>query len=170
MNVFDGQSTVSPRTPAYSSAASAEPLQLEVATAGRPFQPDQAVSNASVIGPSDQRSLSSACSQSSCSRARSRWSKPIAKRAKAVSVSIASFTSATVPDSPAVPLPVSQVIVTFLTSGSLNTLPIWILGNLRNVQRLPEVNVVAMLVILITVVPVYLAQRLMQASGGVGPR
>ena len=63
-----------------------------------------------------------------------------------------------------------EVIVTFFTSGSLNTLPIWILGNLRNVQRLPEVNVVAMLVILITVVPVYLAQRLMQASGGVGPR
>jgi putative spermidine/putrescine transport system permease protein len=63
-----------------------------------------------------------------------------------------------------------EVIVTFFTSGSLNTLPIWILGNLRNVQRVPEVNVVAMLVILITVVPVYLAQRLMQASGGVGPR
>jgi putative spermidine/putrescine transport system permease protein len=63
-----------------------------------------------------------------------------------------------------------EVIVTFFTSGSLNTLPIWILGNLRNVQRVPEVNVVAMLVIVITVVPVYLAQRLMQASGGVGPR
>ena len=62
------------------------------------------------------------------------------------------------------------MIVTFFTSGSLNTLPIRILGNLRNVQRLPEVNVVAMLVILITVVPVYLAQRMMQASGGVGPR
>jgi putative spermidine/putrescine transport system permease protein len=63
-----------------------------------------------------------------------------------------------------------EVIVTFFTSGSLNTLPIWILGNLRNVQRVPEVNVVAMLVTLITVVPVYLAQRLMQASGGIGPR
>jgi ABC-type spermidine/putrescine transport system permease subunit II len=38
------------------------------------------------------------------------------------------------------------------------------------VQRVPEVNVVAMLVILITVVSVYLAQRLMQSSPGVGPR
>jgi ABC-type spermidine/putrescine transport system permease subunit II len=52
----------------------------------------------------------------------------------------------------------------------MDTLPIWILGNLRNVQRLPEVNVVAMLVTSITILPVYLAQRLMRASGGVGPR
>ena len=38
MNVFDGQSTVRPRTPRNSSAASAAPAQLPVATAGRPFQ------------------------------------------------------------------------------------------------------------------------------------
>ena len=37
MKVFEGQSTVSPRTPANSSAASAPPAQLESPTLGRPF-------------------------------------------------------------------------------------------------------------------------------------
>ena len=55
MNVFDGHSTVSPRTPANSSAASAAPVQPENATAPRPFQADQAASKRSVSGPSDQR-------------------------------------------------------------------------------------------------------------------
>jgi putative spermidine/putrescine transport system permease protein len=63
-----------------------------------------------------------------------------------------------------------EVIVTTFTAGSTETLPIWILGNLSRPRNLPIVNVVALVVILITVVPVYLAQRLMQASGGVGPR
>ena len=63
-----------------------------------------------------------------------------------------------------------EVIVTFFTSGQPEhpaDLDPW-----QSAERaaIPEVNVVAMLVILITVVPVYLAQRLMQASGGVGPR
>ena len=55
MNVFDGHSTVSPRTPANASAASAAPDQLLVATAGSPFQPSQADSNASTSEPCDQR-------------------------------------------------------------------------------------------------------------------
>ncbi len=38
MKVFDGQSTVSPRTPAHSSAASAAPVQPLKATAPTPFQ------------------------------------------------------------------------------------------------------------------------------------
>ena len=46
MNVFDGQRTVRPRSSKNSSAASAAPVQLEVATAGRPFQAAQAASNA----------------------------------------------------------------------------------------------------------------------------
>ena len=53
MNVFDGQSTVSPRTPANSSAASAAPVQPENATAASPFQAAQAASKRSVSGPSD---------------------------------------------------------------------------------------------------------------------
>src|SRR4029077_14514370 len=55
MNVLDGQSTVPPRTPANSRAASAAPDQLLVATAGRTVQPCQADSNASTSGPCDQR-------------------------------------------------------------------------------------------------------------------
>ncbi len=44
MNVFDGHSTVSPSTPAKSSAASAPPAQLDSATAGSPFHASQAAS------------------------------------------------------------------------------------------------------------------------------
>src|ERR671936_2843452 len=47
-----------------------------------------------------------------------------------------------------------EVIVTTFTAGAQNTLPIWILGNLRLGQQLPQVNVVVFLVILATVVPV----------------
>src|SRR5579875_2053519 len=83
MNVFDGQRTTSPRpTPANCKAASAPPLQLESATAPAPFQRSQAVSKRSVSGPSVHRSESRTSSISACSRGRSRWSKPIAKREK----------------------------------------------------------------------------------------
>src|SRR5207253_1908986 len=74
MNVFDGQSTVSPRTPTYSSTASAVPDQFEKATAGSPFQPSQASSNSRVSSPSDHRSSAKIRSQSSRNRARSRRS------------------------------------------------------------------------------------------------
>ena len=43
MKVFEGQRTVLPRSSKNSSAASAEPVQLEVATAGSPFQAPQAL-------------------------------------------------------------------------------------------------------------------------------
>src|SRR4249919_358550 len=78
MKVFDGQSTVSPRTPANSSAASAPPAQLESPRLGSPFHSRQRASNASSIGPSDHCSESSTSVQSSTSLARSRWSNPIA--------------------------------------------------------------------------------------------
>ena len=55
MNVFDGQSTVSPRTPAHSSAASAAPVQPLKATAPSPFQAAHSSSNSRVSSPSDQR-------------------------------------------------------------------------------------------------------------------
>jgi putative spermidine/putrescine transport system permease protein len=53
-----------------------------------------------------------------------------------------------------------EVIVTTFTAGAQNTLPIWILGNLRLGQQLPQVNVVVFFVIVMTVVPVVIAQRL----------
>ena len=58
-----------------------------------------------------------------------------------------------------------EVIVTTFTAGAQNTLPLWIFGAIRLGQRLPEVNVVVLLVTAITFVPVLLAYRLMQRRG-----
>ncbi len=54
-----------------------------------------------------------------------------------------------------------EIIVTNFTIGAgEQTLPIWIFTNLFRPNNLPIVNVVAVLVVLISVVPVYLAHRL----------
>jgi putative spermidine/putrescine transport system permease protein len=58
-----------------------------------------------------------------------------------------------------------EVIVTTFTAGVQNTLPIWIFGNIRLGQKLPEVNVVVFLILLATIIPVALAQRLTRESG-----
>lgn len=58
-----------------------------------------------------------------------------------------------------------EIVVTTFTAGAQNTLPIWIFGNIRLGQRLPEVNVVVLFVILVSVIPVALAQRLMRDTG-----
>lgn len=54
-----------------------------------------------------------------------------------------------------------EIIVTQLAAGSgVQTLPIWIFNNLSRPNVAPVVNVVAALVILISIIPVYFAQRL----------
>ena len=53
-----------------------------------------------------------------------------------------------------------EVIVTVFTSGADQTLPIWIFSNLARPQQLPVINVVAFVVVLISIIPVYAAQRL----------
>ena len=58
-----------------------------------------------------------------------------------------------------------EVIVTLFTAGAQNTLPIWILGKIRLGQQLPEVNAVVFVVILATVIPVVISQRLARDSG-----
>ena len=58
-----------------------------------------------------------------------------------------------------------EVIVTTFTAGAQNTLPLWIFGNIRLGQELPQVNVVVALVLLATIVPVAIAQRLTRESG-----
>jgi putative spermidine/putrescine transport system permease protein len=58
-----------------------------------------------------------------------------------------------------------EVIVTTFTAGAQNTLPLWILGNIRLGQQLPEVNVVVLVILAFTIVPVLLAQRLTRESG-----
>ena len=58
-----------------------------------------------------------------------------------------------------------EVIVTLFTAGAQNTLPIWILGKIRLGQQLPEVNAVVFVVVVLTIIPVVISQRLAQESG-----
>jgi len=58
-----------------------------------------------------------------------------------------------------------EVIVTTFTAGAQITLPIWILDNIERGQQLPIVNAVVFVVILLTVIPVVIAQRLTRDSG-----
>ena len=55
--------------------------------------------------------------------------------------------------------------MTTFTAGAQVTLPIFILDNLHQGQQLPVINVVAFVVIVLTVIPVVLAQRLMRDTG-----
>ena len=58
-----------------------------------------------------------------------------------------------------------EVVVTTFTAGAQNTLPIWIFGQIRLGQELPQVNVVVFVILLATIVPVVLAQRLTRETG-----
>jgi putative spermidine/putrescine transport system permease protein len=58
-----------------------------------------------------------------------------------------------------------EVIVTTFTAGAQNTLPLLILGYIRLGQQLPVVNVIAFAMILLTAIPVLLAQRLVRDTG-----
>jgi putative spermidine/putrescine transport system permease protein len=58
-----------------------------------------------------------------------------------------------------------EVIVTTFTAGAQETLPIFILDNIERGRQLPVVNVVAFFVIVVTVIPVALAQRVMRDTG-----
>jgi putative spermidine/putrescine transport system permease protein len=60
-----------------------------------------------------------------------------------------------------------EIIVTNFTIGTgEETLPIWIFRNLFRAQQLPIVNAVAVIVILLSIIPVYLAHRLTREEGG----
>jgi putative spermidine/putrescine transport system permease protein len=58
-----------------------------------------------------------------------------------------------------------EVIVTYFTAGSNNTLPLIIFGYIREGLRLPVVNVVVLVVLLLTVVPVVISVRLTRDTG-----
>src|SRR4051794_41353920 len=61
-----------------------------------------------------------------------------------------------------------EIIVTTFTIGAgEETLPIWIFSRLFRPNELPIVDAVAVIVILISIVPVYLAHRLSSDEGGV---
>ena len=53
-----------------------------------------------------------------------------------------------------------EIVVTNFTSGGEMTIPKFIYNNLRQPRNRPVVNVVAVAVVLLTLIPVYLAQRL----------
>ncbi len=57
-----------------------------------------------------------------------------------------------------------EIVVTNFTAGSTLTLPLWIFNNIRLPKQQPVVNAVALVLMLISIVPVYFAQRL---AGGV---
>jgi len=59
-----------------------------------------------------------------------------------------------------------EVIVTVFTAGANFTLPLWIFGQLRLGQQLPEVNAVVTIVIVLTIIPVLLAARIAGAGAG----
>jgi putative spermidine/putrescine transport system permease protein len=59
-----------------------------------------------------------------------------------------------------------EIIVTTFTAGSQETLPIWIFTNYSRPNQLPIVNVVGLSVILLSIIPVYFANRLSQDPVG----
>ena len=68
-----------------------------------------------------------------------------------------------------------EIIVTIFTAGSVQTLPIWILQNYSRPNQGPIVNAVGLFAILLSIIPVYIAQRLSEgediarSSTGAGP-
>ena len=61
-----------------------------------------------------------------------------------------------------------EIIVTTFTAGQgIETLPIWILQNLFRPNQAPVVNVVAAALIVVSVIPIWLAQRLAGTDEGV---
>jgi putative spermidine/putrescine transport system permease protein len=58
-----------------------------------------------------------------------------------------------------------EVIVTYFTAGSNNTLPLIIFGYVRAGLRLPVVNVIVLVVLLLTVIPVVISVRLTRDTG-----
>jgi putative spermidine/putrescine transport system permease protein len=61
-----------------------------------------------------------------------------------------------------------EIVVTTFTAGTQETIPIWIFNHLRQANQRPIVNVVAVLLILLSTIPVYLASRLTTGSETAG--
>ncbi len=56
-----------------------------------------------------------------------------------------------------------EIVVTTFTAGpGVQTLPIWIFNNLFRPNQAPIVNVVAAILIVFSIIPIYLSQRLSQ--------
>jgi putative spermidine/putrescine transport system permease protein len=58
-----------------------------------------------------------------------------------------------------------EIIVTTFTAGAgVTTLPIWILNNLFRPNQAPVVNVIAVVLVLVSIIPIYIAQRVAGAE------
>lgn len=58
-----------------------------------------------------------------------------------------------------------EIIVTTFTAGSgVETLPIWILNNMFRPNQAPVVNVIAVVLVIVSIVPIYIAQRMAGAE------
>jgi putative spermidine/putrescine transport system permease protein len=62
-----------------------------------------------------------------------------------------------------------EIVVTIYLSGTNSTLPLWIYSNLQRPTNRPIVNVVAMVVLLFSIIPVYIANRIAGGEGGITP-
>jgi putative spermidine/putrescine transport system permease protein len=60
------------------------------------------------------------------------------------------------------------IVTTFTVGAGDDTLPIWILNNFSRPNQLPIVNAVAAIVILLSIIPVYLAHRLTRDESAAG--
>jgi len=58
------------------------------------------------------------------------------------------------------------IVTTFTAAGGFQTLPLWIFANMFRDTSLSLVNVVATFVVIVMIIPVYLAQRLSDATAG----
>ncbi len=64
-----------------------------------------------------------------------------------------------------------EIVVTTFTAGvGIETLPQWIFNNIVRPNQVPIVNVVAVFVIILSIIPVWLAQRLTDTTAGIAGR
>jgi putative spermidine/putrescine transport system permease protein len=61
-----------------------------------------------------------------------------------------------------------EIVVTTFTAGTQETIPIWIFNHLRQANQRPIVNVVALVLILLSMIPVSIASRLTTGSETAG--
>lgn len=62
-------------------------------------------------------------------------------------------------------LSMDEIIVTTFTAGGEVTLPIWIYTQIGRGRALPQVNAVALFLLILSLIPVYVAQRLTEGEG-----
>lgn len=53
-----------------------------------------------------------------------------------------------------------SIVTTFTAGSGVETLPIWILNNLFRPNQAPIVNVIAVVLVAVSIVPIYIAQRI----------